>query len=80
MLPVVAPAGGWAGLNLLLLTLGWSTIRPGCCWSHRSRALSDLVGIDVVVGAKGSPMVLDFVGRFNLDVPTAQSRSKPLRR
>ncbi len=61
-----------AGLNLLLLALGLASITFLLLVSHHvSRAFErDLAGIDVVVGAKGSPMQLILSGVFHLDVPT----------
>lgn len=59
-------------LNLLLLTLGLASISFLLLVSHQiNRAFDrDLAGIDVVVGAKGSPMQLILSGVFHLDVPT----------
>jgi len=58
-------------LNLLLLTLGLAAV--GLVSLSRDavdRALTrDLAGIDLVVGAKGSPMQLILAGVFHLDVP-----------
>ena len=61
-----------AALNLLLLSLGLASITFLLLVSHQlSRAFErDLAGIDVVVGAKGSPMQLILSGVFHLDVPT----------
>ena len=61
-----------ASLNLLLLTLGLACITFVLLISHQiSHAFErDLAGIDVVVGAKGSPMQLILSGVFHLDVPT----------
>jgi putative ABC transport system permease protein len=61
-----------AALNLLLLTLGLASITFLLLVSHQlSNAFErDLAGIDVVVGAKGSPMQLILSGVFELDVPT----------
>ncbi len=61
-----------AGLNLLLLTLGLASITLLLLVGHQiNTALErDLAGIDVVVGAKGSPMQLILSGVFHLDVPT----------
>ena len=60
------------GLNLLLLTLGLASITFLLLVSHQlSQAFErDLAGIDVVVGAKGSPMQLILSGVLHLDVPT----------
>ena len=61
-----------AALNLLLLSLGLTSITFLLLVSHQlSRAFErDLAGIDVVVGAKGSPMQLILSGVLHLDVPT----------
>jgi len=61
-----------AGLNLLLLTLGLASITFVLLISTQlDRAFErDLAGIDVVVGAKGSPMQLILAGVFHIDVPT----------
>ncbi len=61
-----------ATLNLLLLSLGLGSITFLLLVSHQlSNAFErDLAGIDVVVGAKGSPMQLILSGVFHLDVPT----------
>ena len=61
-----------AGLNLLLLTLGLASITFVLLVSTQlDRAFErDLAGIDVVVGAKGSPMQLILAGVFHIDVPT----------
>ena len=60
-----------AGLNLLLLTLGLGSITFLLLVSTQlDRAFErDLAGIDVVVGAKGSPMQLILAGVFHIDVP-----------
>lgn len=60
-----------SGLNLLLLTLGLAAIGlVGLSRDAVDRALTrDLAGIDLVVGAKGSPMQLILAGVFHLDVP-----------
>ena len=61
-----------AGLNLLLLTLGLASITFVLLVSQQiTRAFErDLAGIDVVVGAKGSPMQLILSGVFHIDAPT----------
>lgn len=61
-----------AALNLLLLTLGLGSITFLLLVSHQIDTAfdRDLAGIDVVVGAKGSPMQLILSGVFHLDVPT----------
>ncbi|MDD5335644.1 MAG: ABC transporter permease [Rhodoferax sp.] len=60
-----------AALNLLLLSLGLASITFLLLVSHQlSKAFErDLVGIDLVVGAKGSPMQLILSGVFHIDVP-----------
>jgi hypothetical protein len=60
-----------AGLNLLLMTLGLTSMTFVLLASHQlDRAFErDLAGIDVVVGAKGSPMQLILAGVFHIDVP-----------
>jgi putative ABC transport system permease protein len=61
-----------SGLNLLLLALGLTSIAFVLLAHARiERAFErDLAGIDVVVGAKGSPMQLILSGVFHLDAPT----------
>ncbi len=61
-----------ASLNLLLLALGLASITFVLLVSQQiSRAFDrDLAGIDVVVGAKGSPMQLILSGVFHIDAPT----------
>ena len=58
-------------LNLLLLTLGLASITFVLLASEQvTRAFQrDLAGIDLVVGAKGSPMQLILSGVFQLDSP-----------
>ena len=60
-----------AALNLLLLSLGLASITFLLLVGHQlNRAFErDLAGIDVVVGAKGSPMQLILSGVFHIDVP-----------
>lgn len=60
-----------AALNVLLLSLGLASITFLLLVSHQlNQAFErDLAGIDVVVGAKGSPMQLIMSGVFHLDVP-----------
>lgn len=60
-----------AGLNLLLLTLGLASVTLVLLVSEQvDRAFErDLAGIDLVVGAKGSPMQLILAGVFHIDVP-----------
>ncbi|MDR7093806.1 ABC transporter permease [Hydrogenophaga laconesensis] len=58
-------------LNLLLLVLGLASLAFVLIARDQvDRAFErDLAGIDVVVGAKGSPMQLILAGVFHLDVP-----------
>ena len=75
-------------LNLMLLGLGVSLMVFLLLVSEQAeRSLRrDLAGIDLVVGAKGSPMQLMLAGVFHLDAPTgniplatiAQLRTQPL--
>jgi putative ABC transport system permease protein len=60
-----------AVLNLLLLSLGLASITLVLLTSEQiDRAFErDLAGIDLVVGAKGSPMQLILAGVFHIDVP-----------
>lgn len=61
-----------AALNLLLLSLGLASITFLLLVSHQlNKAFErDLQGIDLVVGAKGSPMQLILSGVFHIDSPT----------
>ncbi|MGY8904594.1 MAG: FtsX-like permease family protein [Burkholderiales bacterium] len=58
-------------LNLLLLTLGLASVTFVLLTSEQlERAFErDLAGIDLVVGAKGSPLQLILAGVFHIDVP-----------
>ncbi len=69
-----------ATLNVLLLSLGLASITFLLLVSSQlSRAFDkDLAGIDVVVGAKGSPMQLILCGVFHLDVPPGNISLKAL--
>jgi putative ABC transport system permease protein len=60
-----------AGLNLLLLAFGVASITLVLLTSSQiDHAFEhDLKGIDVVVGAKGSPMQLILAGVFHIDTP-----------
>jgi putative ABC transport system permease protein len=60
-----------AALNLLLLSLGLASITFLLLVGYQlNNAFErDLAGIDVVVGAKGSPMQLILAGVFHIDVP-----------
>jgi len=61
-----------AALNLLLLSLGLASISLVLLVNHQIQAAfeRDLAGIDVVVGAKGSPLQLILSGVFQIDTPT----------
>ena len=61
-----------AALNVLLLALGVASITLVLLVSSQiDHAFErDLKGIDVVVGAKGSPMQLILAGVFHIDTPT----------
>jgi putative ABC transport system permease protein len=61
-----------AALNVLLLALGVASITLVLLISSQiDHAFErDLKGIDVVVGAKGSPMQLILAGVFHIDTPT----------
>ncbi len=60
-----------AGLNVLLLALALASITVVLLTRAQvDRAFErDLAGIDVVVGAKGSPLQLILAGVFHIDVP-----------
>lgn len=60
-----------SALNLLLLTLGLASVNFVLLAQDRiARAFErDLQGIDLVVGAKGSPLQLILAGVFHIDVP-----------
>ncbi|MCG2842054.1 ABC transporter permease [Sandaracinobacter sp. RS1-74] len=59
-------------LNILLLTLGVATLVLLRIFASQleSRLDRDAQGIDLVVGAKGSPMQLILSGVFHIDAPT----------
>jgi len=61
-----------AALNLLLLSLGLAFITLVLLVNHQIQQAfaRDLAGIDVVVGAKGSPLQLILSGVFQIDTPT----------
>lgn len=75
-------------LSVLLLALGWAAVGFVLLVSEQleQRMQRDLAGIDLVVGAKGSPMQIMLSGVFHIDVPTGniplatveQLRSQPL--
>jgi len=70
-----------AALNVLLLSLGLASITFLLLVSAQlSRAFDrDLAGIDVVVGAKGSPMQLILSGVLHIDVPPGNIPLKAVR-
>jgi len=59
-------------LSVLVLALGWAAVGFVMLTSDQieGRVQRDLAGIDLVVGAKGSPMQIMLSGVFHLDVPT----------
>ena len=59
-------------LNLVLLALGLAAVSFVVLVSDQMEATlrRDLAGIDLVVGAKGSPLQLILAGVFHVDVPT----------
>ena len=59
-------------LNALLLALGVATIAVLMLATHQvgERMQRDARGIDLVVGAKGSPMQLILSSVYHIDVPT----------
>jgi putative ABC transport system permease protein len=59
-------------LNLLLLTLGFAAMSSMLLVQQQAERQfqQDLAGIDLVVGAKGSPLQLMLSGVFHLDAPT----------
>jgi putative ABC transport system permease protein len=61
-----------AMLNVLLLALGLASINFLLLVQHQVQTSfeRDLQGIDVVVGAKGSPLQLILAGVFHIDVPS----------
>ncbi len=61
-----------AALNVVLLALGIGTICLVLLFSTQvgERLLRDARGIDLVIGAKGSPMQLILAGIYHLDAPT----------
>jgi putative ABC transport system permease protein len=72
-------------LNVLLLALGVATIVFALATARQlERSFTrDLAGIDLVVGAKGSPLQIILSGVFHLDVPTGNiplAQAEALRR
>lgn len=59
-------------LSVLLLALGWAAVAFVLLLGEQieSRVQRDLAGIDLVVGAKGSPMQIMLAGVFHVDAPT----------
>jgi putative ABC transport system permease protein len=70
-----------AALNVLLLSLGLASITFLLLVGFQlNKAFDrDLAGIDVVVGAKGSPMQLILAGVFHIDVPPGNVPLKAVR-
>ena len=70
-----------AALNVLLLALGLASITFLLLVGYQlEKAFDrDLAGIDVVVGAKGSPMQLILSGVLHVDVPTGNVPLKAIR-
>jgi putative ABC transport system permease protein len=70
-----------AALNVLLLSLGLASITFLMLVGHQlNKAFDrDLAGIDVVVGAKGSPMQLILSGVFHIDTPPGNVPLKAVR-
>ena len=68
----IRQSGLATALNLLLLILGVGTISLLLILGHEleSRLTRDAQGIDLVVGAKGSPLQLILAGVFHVDTPT----------
>lgn len=61
-----------AGLNVALLALGVATIVLLLLFGHQleQRMARDARGIDLVIGAKGSPLQLILSSIYHLDIPT----------
>ena len=70
-----------ATLNIVLLSLGLASMTFLLLVGNQlDQAFErDLAGIDVVVGAKGSPMQLILSGVFHIDVPPGNVRLKAVR-
>ncbi|MBH9552996.1 ABC transporter permease [Inhella gelatinilytica] len=60
------------GLHVLLLALGWATVTLVLLLGEQveRRLQRDLAGVDLVVGAKGSPLQIVLAGLFHIDAPT----------
>lgn len=69
------------GLNILLLTLGVATIALLLLATQQieDRLQRDARGIDLVIGAKGSPMQIILSSIYHLDVPTGNISYKQAR-
>jgi putative ABC transport system permease protein len=67
-------------LNLLLMTLGLGAVSLVVLVSEQLDAglRRDLAGVDLVVGAKGSPMQLILASVFHLDTPTGNIPAETL--
>lgn len=59
-------------LHLALLALGWAAVAFVLLVGEQieQRVQRDLAGVDLVVGAKGSPVQIVLAGLFHLDAPT----------
>ena len=70
-----------SALSVLLLALGVGTIvlLALVVSQFEERMGNDARGIDLVVGAKGSPMQLILSGIYHADAPTGTSRSPLLK-
>jgi len=70
-----------AALNVLLMALGVATIVVLLLFSRQmeERLARDAAGIDLVVGAKGSPLQLILSAVYHLDAPTGNVRMKDAR-
>src|SRR6059058_1849148 len=68
----IRQSGLASALNLVLLILGVGTIALLLILGREleSRLTRDAQGIDLVVGAKGSPLQLVLAGVFHVDTPT----------
>jgi putative ABC transport system permease protein len=60
------------GLNILLLALGIATITSLLLFNHqfRNNLINNAEGIDLVIGAKGSPIQLILSSIYHIDSPT----------
>ena len=69
------------GLNILLLALGVATIALLLLATQQieDRLQRDARGIDLVIGAKGSPMQIILSSIYHLDVPTGNISYKQAR-